>query len=226
MANILVVEDDKNLNRGVTFSLKKVGHDAVSAYTLSEAENILQVSKIDLILLDIGLPDGSGLELCKAYNNQTKIVFFTANDTEADMINGFEVGCDDYIPKPFSIDILNYKVNAILKRNKKVNENIFEYLDMQIDYNKHFVMVENKVLNLTPTEYRLLELLSLNRNNVLTKEILLEKLWDISGNFVDENTLSVNIGRLRKKVEKDPKNPKYIVTVFGIGYTFGEQYGS
>lgn len=224
MATVLIIEDDRVLNRGVSFALKKDGHDVISAYNKSEGKKIILNSKVDFLLLDINLPDGNGLELCKEIRNNVvfPIVFFTANDTESDMVKGFESGCDDYIAKPFSIEILKHKVNAMLKRNNLVSKDIFEYKDLKIEFEKLAVVVKDIEINLTVTEFKLLELLVKNKGKVLTKEILLEKLWDNSGNFVDENTLSVNIRRLRKKIEDDTKNPQYVITVFGIGYTFGE----
>lgn len=224
MAKILIVEDDKILNKGVTFALKKEGYEVVSAYSKVEGKQAISKDKIDFILLDINLPDGNGLDFCREVRDKVSIpiVFFTANDTEEDMVKGFEIGCDDYIAKPFSVELLKHKINAILKRNKIVNKNIFEYEDLKIDFERMTAGVLDKDINLTATEYKILELLAKNKGKVLTKEILLEKVWDSNGNFVDENTLSVNIRRLRKKIEIDPKNPKYIITVFGIGYTFGE----
>ncbi|MBS4804213.1 MAG: response regulator transcription factor [Clostridium sp.] len=224
MAKILIVEDDKILNKGVTFALKKEGYEVVSAYSKSEGNEIISKDKIDFLLLDINLPDGNGLDFCREVRDKVNIpiVFFTANDTEEDMVKGFETGCDDYIAKPFSVEVLRHKVNAILKRNKMINKNLFEYNGLKIDFDRMSVDILGNEINLTATEYKLLELLAINKGKVVTKEILLEKLWDNNGNFVDENTLSVNIRRLRKKIEEDPKNPKYIITVFGIGYTFGE----
>lgn len=220
---ILIIEDDKILNRGVAFALQKEGYETLAAYNKEEGKQLILNNEIDLLLLDINLPDGNGLDLCKEIRSNVEfpIVFFTANDTEEDMVKGFEVGCDDYIAKPFSVELLKYKINAILKRNT-INKNIYEYKDLKIDFDKMLVLVCDEEINLTATEFKLLELLSKNKGKVLTKEILLQKLWDNKGNFVDENTLSVNIRRLRKKIEQDPKNPKYIETVFGIGYTFGE----
>lgn len=221
MAKILIVEDDKILNKGVTFALKKEGYEVVSAYSKSEGNEIISKDKIDFLLLDINLPDGNGLDFCREVRDKVNIpiVFFTANDTEEDMVKGFETGCDDYIAKPFSVEVLRHKVNAILKRNKMINKNLFEYNGLKIDFDRMSVDILGNEINLTATEYKLLELLAINKGKVVTKEILLEKLWDNNGNFVDENTLSVNIRRLRKKIEEDPKNPKYIITVFGIGYT-------
>ncbi len=223
MVRILIIEDDKALNRGVSFALKNEGYETVSAYNKEEGKQIILNNRIDFLLLDINLPDGNGLDLCKEIREHVNfpIVFFTANDTEEDMVKGFESGCDDYIAKPFSIELLKYKVNAILKR-KSNNQNIFEYKDLKIDFDKMLVWINDNSINLTATEYKLLEIFVKNKGKVVTKEILLEKLWDNNGNFVDENTLSVNVGRLRRKIEEDPKNPQYIETVFGIGYIFGE----
>lgn len=224
MKKILIIEDDKILNRGVSFALKKEGYEVASAYSKAEGKQMILNNKIDFVLLDINLPDGNGLELCKEVIDKVDlpIVFFTANDTEEDMVKGFETGCDDYIAKPFSLELLKHKINAILRRNNSVNKNIFEYQNIKIDFDRMLISINEREINLTATEYKLLQLLAKNKGKVITKELLLEKLWDNNGNFVDENTLSVNIRRLRKKIEKDSKNPQYIITVFGIGYTFGE----
>ena len=224
MATILIIEDDRILNRGVSFALKKEGYDILSAYTKLEGKQIILNNKIDFLFLDINLPDGNGIELCREFREKVSfpIVYFTANDTEEDMFKGFESGCDDYIAKPFSVELLKHKISAMLRRNIIVNNNIFEYRDLKIDFDKMAVWIKEKEIALTATEYKLLELLVRNKGKVLTKEMLLEKLWDNSGNFVDENTLSVNIRRLRKKIEMDSKKPEYVVTVFGIGYIFGE----
>ncbi|MDY2883237.1 MAG: response regulator transcription factor [Romboutsia timonensis] len=224
MKTILIVEDDRILNRGVSFALKKEGYEIISAYSLEEAKNVIIKNDIDFLLLDINLPDGSGLDLCEQISDimDFPIVFFTANDTEEDMIKGFERGCDDYISKPFSMDILKLKINAILKRSHTEDKNEFKYKDLRIDYDSRKVYVRNEEVNLTVTEYKLLELLCKNKNKAVTKELILEKLWDCNGNYVDENAISVNIRRLRKKIEVDPKNPEYIITLFGIGYILGE----
>lgn len=224
MKTILIVEDDRILNRGVSFALKKEGYEIISAYSLEEAKNVIIKNDIDFLLIDINLPDGSGLDLCEQISDimDFPIVFFTANDTEEDMIKGFERGCDDYISKPFSMDILKLKINAILKRSHTKDKNEFKYKDLRIDYDSRKVYVRNEEFNLTVTEYKLLELLCKNKNKAVTKELILEKLWDCNGNYVDENAISVNIRRLRKKIEVDPKNPEYIITLFGIGYILGE----
>ncbi|MDY2735867.1 response regulator transcription factor [Intestinibacter sp.] len=224
MKNILIVEDDKILNRGVSFALKKEGYNTISVYTKQEAKNAISENHIDFLLLDIGLPDGSGLDLCSEIKNQIDfpVVFFTANDTEEDMIRGFESGCDDYISKPFSIEVLKFKINAILKRSDIKAKKLFVYKELKIDFDSKKVYKRNEEIKLSVTEYKLLELLCKNKGIAMTKEVLLDKLWDYNGNYVDDNTLSVNVRRLRKKIEDDPKNPKYIVTLFGIGYILGE----
>lgn len=224
MERVLIIEDDKIINRGVAFALKKEGYEVISAYSKTEGKQEILNNKIDFLLLDINLPDGNGVDLCKEIreNVDFPIVFFTANDTEEDMVKGFECGADDYLAKPFSIEVLKYKVNAMLKRKTTVNKNKFEYNNLIIDFDRMSATIDSKEVNLTATEYKLLELLAKNKGKVITKEMILEQLWDNNGNFVDENTLSVNIRRLRKKIEGDPKNPEYIITVFGIGYTFGE----
>ena len=224
IATILIIEDDRILNKGVAFALKKEGYKSISAYNMEEGKSAILQNEIDFLLLDINLPDGSGLDLCRNINDKMDfpIVFFTANDTEEDMIKGFECGCDDYISKPFSMDVLKLKISAILKRNTSSNKDIFKYKNLKIDFASRKVYKNDEEVYLTVTEYKLLEVLSRNKGRAMTKAILLDKLWDNNGNYVDENTLSVNIRRLRKKIEDDGKNPEYIVTLFGIGYIMGE----
>lgn len=223
MSNILVVEDDKLLNKGISFALKKDNHNVFNAFTYKETiENLNE--ELDLILLDINLPDGNGIDICKKVRkvSDVPIVFLTANDTEEDMINGFKIGCDDYIAKPFSTEVLRNKILAILKRSIIKKSDKFMYKDLLIDYDKRVVAFRGEEVKLTLTEYNLLELLIKNKGQVLTRRSILENLWDVNGNFVDENALSVNIRRLRRKIEIHPKNPEYITTIFGVGYTFGE----
>ena len=221
MNKILIVEDDKILNRGVTFALKKEGYDVMCAYSKEEGREVILNNKIDFLLLDINLPDGSGLDLCKEIRDtgDFKIVFFTANDTEEDMLEGFGVGCDDYISKPFSIEVLRKKVLAVLKRSG-VGKFRMKYRDLELDKEKCLVLMKGQEIHLTSTEYKLLLYLMENRGRVVTKAMLLEQLWDIDGNFVDDNTVRVNIKRLRQKLNDEKQ--EYIVTVFGMGYSFGE----
>ena len=221
MANIFLLEDDKILSKGISIALEKDGHTVTAVYGYIEALQKYQNQRYDLFLLDINLPDGSGMEFCKKIREtaETPVLFLTANDTEQDMLEGFGVGCDDYIPKPFSIEVLRKKVQAILKRTIDDTARM-RYKNLEVNTDKCLVLLNGEEVHLTSTEYKLLCYLIENKGRIVTKAMLLEQLWDIGGNFVDENTVRVNIKRLRQKL-KDEKQ-EYIVTVFGMGYTFGE----
>ncbi|HHU74076.1 MAG TPA: response regulator transcription factor [Clostridiales bacterium] len=227
MGNILLIEDDKTLNRGIKISLEKDHHIVTSVYGYTAAMNEVWKRTYDLILMDINLPDGNGYSLCEKMHQEsitTPVIFITANDTEADMLRGFKAGCDDYITKPFSVEVLRRKVMVILKRvSKQSRENVIRYKDLTMDMDKKLVTVKGEPCHLTPAEYKLLEYMIQNKGRVLTRDMLLSNLWDAYGNFVDENTLRVQIKRLRQKIEADPKSPEYVITVFGIGYTFGSR---
>ena len=192
-----------------------------AVYGYLEALKQYQKQKYDLFLLDINLPDGNGLEFCEKIRetSETPVLFLTANDTEEDMLEGFGVGCDDYISKPFSIEVLRKKVLAVLKRSG-VGKFRMKYRDLELDKEKCLVLMKGQEIHLTSTEYKLLLYLMENRGRVVTKAMLLEQLWDIDGNFVDDNTVRVNIKRLRQKLNDEKQ--EYIVTVFGMGYSFGE----
>lgn len=194
---------------------------SVYRYGYLEALKQYQKQKYDLFLLDINLPDGNGLEFCEKIRetSETPVLFLTANDTEEDMLEGFGVGCDDYISKPFSIEVLRKKVLAVLKRSG-VGKFRMKYRDLELDKEKCLVLMKGQEIHLTSTEYKLLLYLMENRGRVVTKAMLLEQLWDIDGNFVDDNTVRVNIKRLRQKLNDEKQ--EYIVTVFGMGYSFGE----
>lgn len=221
MANIFLLEDDKILSKGISIALKKDGHHVTTAYGYVEALKKYALKKYDLFLLDINLPDGNGMNFCQTIrqSSQLPVLFLTANDTEEDMLKGYDVGCDDYISKPFSIDILRRKVSAILKRTITENARV-QYKDLEVDMEKCLVLLHGEEVHLSATEYKLLCYLIQHKGTVVTKAMLLENLWDKDGNFIDDNTLRVNIKRLRQKLRDD--NQEYIVTVFGIGYTFGE----
>ncbi len=221
MANIFLLEDDKILSKGISIALKKDEHKVVTAYGYLEALQKYQNGKYDLFLLDINLPDGSGLEFCRKIRETSEIpvLFLTANDTEEDMLNGFGVGCDDYISKPFPIEVLRKKVLAVLKRTGGGKFRI-KYRDLEVDKEKCLLLMNGQEIHLTSTEYKLLIYLMENKGKVVTKAMLLEQLWDIDGNFVDDNTVRVNIKRLRQKLNDEKQ--EYIVTAFGMGYTFGE----
>lgn len=224
MQRILIVEDDVIICGGVKTFLESKGYAADCAYSVKEAECALE-KNYHLVILDSNLPDGNGVALCRKIRKKGSIpvIFLTANDTEKDMIEGFEAGCDDYIAKPFSIEVLSQRIMAVLRRSERgANWDLFEYKELSVDFGRMQVFLKNAPVKLSVTEYKLLELLIKNKGQVLTRETILEKIWDCNENYVDENTLNVHIRRLRQKIEKDAKNPEYVLTVFGIGYTFGE----
>lgn len=223
MQRILIIEDDIIIAGGVKVFLEGKGYAADCVYSLEEAREALRRS-YQLLILDCNLPDGSGLDLCRELRRHSNvpIIFLTALDTEQDMIEGFRAGCDDYIAKPFSVELLNQRIMAVLRRSEQEQEReIFQYEELSIDFSKMQVFLGETLVKLSGTEYKLLELLVKNRGQVLTRQSIMERIWDCDGNYVDENTLNVHIRRLRQKIEKDDK-PRYIITVFGIGYTFGE----
>ncbi len=225
MEKILIIEDDIIIGGGIKLFLEKKGFEAFTAESIKEAEEMVGSAKFELIILDINLPDGNGLDFCRQIRKKHDIpvIFLTANDTEENMIEGFRCGCDDYISKPFSVEILYHRISAVLRRTfAEPEKSIFEYRKLCVDFSKMQVISDGNPVKLSSTEYRLLELLIKNRGQVLTRNSILEKIWDCDENFIDENTLNVHIRRLRQKIEKDPGEPEYILTVFGIGYTFGE----
>jgi DNA-binding response OmpR family regulator len=221
MANIFLLEDDNLLNKGISIALQKDNHTVTAAYSYLEALQNYQTKKYDLFLLDINLPDGSGLKLCQKIRetSDTPVLFLTANDTEEDMLSGFSAGCDDYISKPFPLEVLRKKILAILKRTGSDHSRI-RYRNLEIDTDKCLVYLNSQEIHLTVTEYKLLAYLMQNKGTIVPKTTLQEKLWDIDGNFIDDNTIRVNIKRLRQKLHDDKQ--EYIITVFGMGYTFGE----
>lgn len=224
MQKILIVEDDVIICGGIKVYLESRGFVADCAYSVEEARAVMY-SKYSLILLDINLPDGDGLTLCSEIRQKgnVPVIFLTANDTEENMIDGFQHGCDDYIAKPFSVELLYQRILAVMRRSQSSGANeSFSYQDLSVDFGRMQVQKSGVPVKLSATEYKLLELLIRNRGQVLTRGVILERIWDCDGNFIDENTLSVHIRRLRQKIETDPKNPQLILTVFGIGYTFGE----
>lgn len=201
--------------------MKKDEHTVTAVYGYLEALQKYQNQKYDLFLLDINLPDGNGLEFCRKIRETSEIpvLFLTANDTEEDMLDGFSAGCDDYISKPFPLEVLRKKVQAVLKRTITDGSRI-KYRDLEIDKQKCLVLLKGQQIHLTATEYKLLLYLAENKGRIVTKTMLLEQLWDIDGNFIDDNTVRVNIKRLRQKLNDEKQ--EYIVTIFGMGYTFGE----
>lgn len=222
MKRILLVEDDEMLNKGIAFNLEEDGVKVLSAFSIREGLRIFEENKVDLVVLDVNLPDGNGFEICKKIReeNNTPIMFLSACDMEFDVVKAFKLGADDYVTKPFSLSILRERIFALLRRyeSAKVKENIVVENELTINYDKIQVFKNGELLNLTPTEFRLLKAFATNKGKVLTRSILLEELWDKDCDFVDEHALTVNINRLRSKIEGRDSKIRYIKTVYGMGY--------
>ena len=224
MYQILVVEDDEVLRNGIVYALKKEGFQPLPAGSLKELKEEL-AKEADLILLDVSLPDGDSRDYLKRLRQTSRIpvIFLTARNMERDMIEGFNAGADDYITKPFSIPLLMCRLRALLRRSGKESGSRYHAGELSYDFETKTLKRSGQEIVLSKTELKILEALIQNRNQVLTWEVLLERIWDVDGNFVDKNTLSVNIARLREKIEDDRKNPKWIVNVFGIGYKWSDR---
>lgn len=220
--NILLVEDDEAIGLGIEYSLKGEGFNVIRKKTVKDGIKSYDEDKIDLVLLDVGLPDGTGYEVCSHIRNklQTPIIFLTACDDEVNVVMGLEMGGDDYITKPFRIRELIARIRAVIRRHNISEDNGYNLKseDILLKMKDAKVYVRGEEINITPMDYKLLLYFMQNSGQVLTRGQLLNKLWDEGGEFVDDNTLSVYIKRLREKLEKDSSKPEYISTVRGMGY--------
>lgn len=218
MQKILIVEDDWKLNHSVCYALKKAGYDISTAHSLGEARQIVLSCPIQLVLLDVNLPDGDGFSFCEWIKEYKAIpvLFLTARDLEEDALRGYELGAEDYVTKPFSMKILLKKIDVILKRNKIGGLEIFTDGFLRIDFERAKVEVNGQECQVTPTELRLLKELISHPGKLLTYDVLLQRVWDSAGQFVDKHTLAVNINRLRGKIEDEQH--KYISNIYGMGY--------
>lgn len=220
---ILIVEDDITLNKGIMLTLRQEDIDIKQAFDLEEGASILKNESIDLIILDVNLPDGNGFDFCKKARetSQVPIIFLTACDMEVDIVTGLELGADDYITKPFSLMILRARVMAALRRQSFNNgNNVFNFGELELDFEKMNFYKKDIPINLSKTEQKLLKLLITNPGQVLTREQLIDNVWSDEGEYVDENALTVTVKRLRQKIENKNDDKKYIKTIYGIGYTF------
>lgn len=220
MKKIMVLEDDKDLNRGISFFFEKEGYQAAQAFCLQEARILLQTQNYEFIIMDLNLPDGNGLELCKELRQKSNvpIIILTARDLEIDEVNGLDSGADDYITKPFSLSVLSARVSAVLRRKHPKEDEILSMNGIQINKKTMKVLKNGVDVECSVKEFRILSYLMENKNQVILKEQILAKIWDQDSNFVDDNIIPVNIRRLRKKIEDDPSNPNYIKTIHGVGY--------
>ena len=221
MKKILLIEDNEAIIMGLKYSLEQENFQVISAKTAKESKEKLDNKNIDIVLLDVSLPDGNGFEICKEIKekNDIPIIFLTAQDEETSIVLGLDLGADDYIVKPFRTRELISRIKSVLRRyGKKEENNIIQYKDIKIDTISAKVYKNNKEIIFTSLEYRILLMLFTNQNKLITREQLLEKIWDIAGNFVNDNTLTVYIKRIREKLEDD----SIIKTVRGLGYRIGE----
>ena len=216
-----IIEDDRLLNQALAITMQNGGYDTICAYTMKEALTLLTGGE-DLFLVDIGLPDGDGISLYRELRKRGKVpaVFLTARDEEQDMLNAFEEGAQDYVVKPFSMKVLLKRIEVVLRR--KGGNRVMTCGDITLYPDRKQVFINGSEILLTAKEYQLLECFMMNQNQVLTKETILENVWGLDGEFVVDNTLSVTIGRLRKKIGKEAGQPEYIRNVFGMGYRIGE----
>ena len=232
MERILVVEDDLALSTGLCFELDAAGYATQAAYNCRKAEYLVEQEKFSLAILDVNLPDGSGFEICriiKSRHPELPVLFLTANDLEEDMLSGYDLGAEDYITKPFRMPILLKKVEVALRRGaswpgKKTEEACYRDDHLEIDFEALTAVRGGEKLPVTPNEYKLLRVLIANAGNVVTRRMLLEKLWDCDGNFIDDHTLTVTMNRLRAKIEDETH--VYIRTVRGMGYIWERQCGN
>lgn len=222
-----IIEDDRLLNQALEIALRDAGYDTVCACTKQEALSKLD-GKEDLLLIDIGLPDGDGIRLYQRLRREsgelqkksTPAVFLTARDEERDMLAAFDLGAEDYVVKPFSMKVLLKRIEVVLRRNSEGS--ILVCRDLELYPGRKQVLLGGNEVSLTAKEYQLLEYFMRNQGQVLTMDNLLQAVWGLDGEFVSENTVSVTIRRLRKKIEPDMRRPVYIRNVFGLGYRMGE----
>jgi DNA-binding response OmpR family regulator len=226
MPAILFVEDDATIAMGVEYSLKQDGFHVSLAYHLEDARGWLQRSSFDLVLLDLGLPDGSGFELCKEIRaaGDRPIIILSARDEESSIVLGLDLGADDYLTKPFRLRELISRIKAVLRRRGPVeaSDRVLTCGDVTVVTQQAKVYKNGSEVLLTALEYRLLLTLIANRGRVLTRAQILAQIWDVDEDYVNDNTLTVYIKRLREKLEDDPQNPTLITTVRGLGYKAGE----
>lgn len=219
MKKILIVEDDCMLNNTLSGMLTKRGFDVGSAYTAKEAFQKIRVNSYSLIILDVNLGDANGFVIFNQLKELSKsaIIFMTANDLENDILQGYDLGADDYVTKPFSFYVIQKKIIAIMNRlREKENEKIFDDGHFFINLSNYETMIDKKKISFTPLEIRVLEYFITNSNRILSRNQILENVWDIDEKFVDESSLNAIVSRIRSKIET--KDFKYFKTIYGVGY--------
>lgn len=221
MKRLFLLEDDLSLINGLSFALKKQGYEIVVARTTLEADTLWADGTYDLVILDVSLPDGSGFDFCKKIRQISKVpvMFLTAADEETDIIMGLDIGGDDYITKPFKLAVFLSRINALLRRSENFNTAVTELSSggISVQLLKGEVYKKGEPVELTASEYKLLCLFMENPDQILSSEQILSRLWDYNESYIDNNSLTVYIRRLRTKIEDNPGEPKRIVTVRGMG---------
>ncbi len=222
MKRILLVEDDRALGRGICMALSREDLTVTGCESLAQGRRALEEGKFDLLILDINLPDGSGLDLLEEIRRKSDlpVLLLTANDLETDIVVGLECGADDYITKPFSLAVLRARVNAQLRRAAPSRPERIELDGFVFDFQRMEFWKQGAAVELSKTEQKLLRLLVENRGITLPRETLLDRVWTDGAEYVDENALSVTVKRLRDKLEDTPSKPRHLKTVYGIGYTW------
>lgn len=226
--NILLVEDDQTIATGLEYSLQQEGYSTLVCHDFESAKHVIsdQLEEINLCLLDLSLPDGSGYDLCKMVKERSDIpvIFLTVIDDEVNVVMGLDMGADDYITKPFRLRELLSRIKSVMRRydSQVKTEKIITINNLEINTQQGTVYKSGEEVHLTALEYRLLLTFANHTGQVLSRSQLLEQIWDVAGDFVNDNTLTVYIKRLREKLEDDPKNPQLIQTVRGLGYKVGD----
>lgn len=217
---ILIIEDDKSLAQGIKLALQNNELEINEVHNLKAAENEFENGKYELLILDVNLPDGNGINFLKKIREKSNVsvILLTVNDMEIDIVTGLESGADDYITKPFSLAVLRARVNTQLRKNKVLEEERIEIDNFVFDFGSMKFTKNFQPVELSKTEQKLLKILIVNKGNILTRAQLIDKVWNGDSEYVDENALSVTIKRLRNKIENNPSKPEYIKTVYGIGY--------
>lgn len=219
--NLFLLEDDYAIATGLCYSLENEGYSVTHASGVKQAIDIISKEEFSLYILDLTLPDGSGYDVCKEIKKQgdLPVIFLTAYDDEVNVVMGFEFGADDYISKPFRLKELLVRIKSVLRRyNNETADGVIKFKDLTVNTNEAKVYKDGNEIILTAMEYRLLLILLNNRGKVLSRTQLLENIWDVDGDFVEDNTLTVYIKRLRDKIEEEPNRPLIIKTVRGLGY--------
>lgn len=221
MKKILLVEDDLSLIEGLKFSLSRHEFDVTVARTVKEARELFRLHEYQLVLLDLMLPDGSGFDICKSIRplSDVPIIFLTASDEEVNVVMGLDLGGDDYIPKPFKLNELMSRINAILRRAAPMKDKTeLSSNGITVKLLEGRAVKNGKDIELTSAEYKLLCLFMRNPKHVLSRNQIMENLWDSHDSYIDDNTLAVYISRLREKIEEDPRHPSCLLTIRGMGY--------